>query len=163
MRTTLVIPLALALAAANAAAQSSEPAQDPEHVGWIDKILNKLSASKQVDLSHGIDWGVLPGPFYNPEMGFGIGAAAIGLYKPKNAEEDTQLSTVNIHGFATTTGALGIGVDNNTFFADDSYRFVFSGALINIHVVLGHRIRQRGQRRQQGTIRVAASCSSPRS
>ncbi|WP_186425687.1 BamA/TamA family outer membrane protein [Cupriavidus metallidurans] len=132
MRTPLVIPLALALAAANAAAQSSEPAQDPEHVSWIDKVLNKLGASKQVDLSHGIDWGVLPGPFYNPEMGFGIGAAAIGLYKPKNAEEDTQLSTVNIHGFATTTGALGIGVDNNTFFADDSYRFVFSGALINI-------------------------------
>ena len=30
------------------------------------------------------------------------------------------------------TGAVGIGVDNNTFFADDSYRFVFSGALINM-------------------------------
>lgn len=128
--------LLAAACAASAMAQTpgaeSTPEPAPAHVSWIDKVLNKLGASKEVDLSHGIDWGVLPGPFYNPEMGLGVGAAAVGLYKPKNAEKDTQLSTVTLHGFLTTSGAVGIGVDNNTFFADDSYRFVFSGALINM-------------------------------
>lgn len=152
MRAALPSPLPLALLAAACAVLATPPARgadadqptaatatDPAgppagaaQPGWIDRMLNKLGASKEVDLSHGIDWGVLPGPFYNPEMGFGVGAAAIGLYKPKNAEKDTQLSTLTLTGFLTTTGAVGIGVDNNTFFADDSYRFVFSGGLINM-------------------------------
>jgi hypothetical protein len=134
MRTTIVAWLSLSVCAASAAAQTAQSPQTAaaEHTSWIDRVLNKLGASKEVDLSHGIDWGVLPGPFYNPEMGLGVGAAAIGLYKPGNAEKDTQLSTVTIHGFLTTTGAVGIGVDNNTFFADDSYRFVFSGGLENM-------------------------------
>ena len=103
-----------------------------EEAGWLDRLLTKLGASKQVDLSHGMDWGVLPGPFYNPEMGLGVGMAAVGLYKPGNAAADTQISTLNLRGFVSTRGAVGIGVDNTTFFADDSYRFVLSGALVNM-------------------------------
>lgn len=135
MRATPLPLLLIATYMASAGAQTpAEPEHTPapEHVSWIDKVLNKLGASKEVDVSHGIDWGVLPGPFYNPEMGLGVGVAAIGLYKPKNAEKDTQLSTLTLHGFLTTSGAFGIGADNNTFFADDSYRFVFSGALISM-------------------------------
>lgn len=112
-------------------ATTSAPSAEAQP-GWIDRILNKLGASKEVDLSHGMDWGVLPGPFYNPEMGFGIGAAAIGLYKPANAEKDTQLSTLSIRGFGTVKGAFGVSVENNTFFADDSYRVLVELALINM-------------------------------
>ncbi|WP_137926774.1 BamA/TamA family outer membrane protein [Cupriavidus sp. 2SB] len=130
MRATFPALLA-ALLTMPVAAQEATP-DTPPKTAWIDKILNKLGASKEVDLSHGVDWGILPGPFYNPEMGLGLGAAAIGLYKPKNAEKDTQLSTLTLHGFVTTTGAFGIGADNNTFFGDDSYRFVFSGGLFNM-------------------------------
>lgn len=108
------------------------PASKEEKQGWIDRILTKLGASDAVDVSQGIDWGVLPGPFYNPEMGFGIGAAAIGLYKPGNAAEETQLSTLSIRGFGTVKGAYGISIENNTFFADDSYRFLIEADLINM-------------------------------
>jgi hypothetical protein len=135
MRAAPLPLLLIATYMASAGAQTPpepEHGPEPEHVSWIDKVLNKLGASKEVDVGHGIDWGVLPGPFYNPEMGLGVGVAAIGLYKPKNAEKDTQLSTLTLHGFLTTSGAFGIGADNNTFFADDSYRFVFSGALISM-------------------------------
>lgn len=117
---------------ASGASSEASPASSAEQQGWIDRVLTKLGASKEVDVSHGIDWGILPGPFYSPEMGFGIGAAAIGLYKPSNAEENTQLSTLSIKGFATVKGAYGITVENNTFFADDSYRFLVDMALINM-------------------------------
>jgi len=110
-------------------AEDTKPAGDGS---WIDRLLTKLGAADEVDLSHGIDWGVLPGPFYNPEMGLGLGAAAIGLYKPANAAKDTQLSTLNLRGFITTKGAFGIVVDNETFFADDRYRFFFSGGAVNM-------------------------------
>lgn len=115
----------LALFCACVPARADEP-------GWMDRLLTRLGASRQVDLSHGMDWGVLPGPFYNPEMGLGIGMAAIGLYKPTHAAPGTQISTLNLHGFVTTRGAIGLGVDNTTFLADDSYRFAITGAVVNM-------------------------------
>ncbi|WP_287497673.1 hypothetical protein [Pandoraea sp. CB10b_02] len=111
---------------------SATEASPATRQGWIDRLLAKLGAADKVDVSHGMDWGVMPGPFYNPEMGFGIGAAAVGLYKTRDALPTTQLSTMTIHGFGTTTGAFGIGVDNTTFFTDDRFRFVFAGALVNM-------------------------------
>lgn len=171
MRAASLPVLLLAASGACAETQAPDAASTPvapatpataEDKGWIDRVLDKLGASKEVDVSHGIDWGVLPGPFYNPEMGFGVGAAAIGLYKPRNAEKDTQLSTLSLTGFLTSTGAVGIGVDNNTFFADDSYRFVFSGALINMPtsywgIGYDNAIDQANRK----AIRAAAWCSSP--
>lgn len=44
----------------------------------LDKVLEKLGASETVDVSKTIDWGILPGPFVNPEQGLGIGIAAVG-------------------------------------------------------------------------------------
>ncbi|WP_353190547.1 hypothetical protein [Pandoraea pnomenusa] len=118
--------------ASAAAPSTTAPATPAEQQGWLDRLLTKLGAADKVDVSHGMDWGVMPGPFYNPEMGFGIGAAAVGLYKTRDALPTTQLSTMTLHGFGTTTGAFGIGVDNTTFFADDRFRFVFAGALVNM-------------------------------
>ncbi|QEP92741.1 hypothetical protein FZ928_21325 [Klebsiella pneumoniae] len=41
----------------------------------IDGWLQHLGASDKFDASKGIDWGVMPGPFYTPELGLGIGTA----------------------------------------------------------------------------------------
>lgn len=35
----------------------------------IDGWLQNLGASDKFDASKGIDWGVMPGPFYTPELG----------------------------------------------------------------------------------------------
>lgn len=39
--------------------------------GEVDGWLNKLGASDSFDASKGIDWGVMLGPFYTPELGLG--------------------------------------------------------------------------------------------
>lgn len=119
-------------AAAASAATTSSATPAVAQQGWLDRLLAKLGEADKVDVSHGMDWGVMPGPFYNPEMGFGIGAAAVGLYKAPGAADTTQLSNLTLHGFATTTGAFGIGADNTTFFRDDAWRFVFAGAVVNM-------------------------------
>lgn len=111
---------------------ASAPTPAIESPGWLDRLLTRLGAADKVDVSHGVDWGVMPGPFYNPEMGFGVGAAAIGLYRTPDALDTTQLSTLTLHGLLTTTGAFGIGADNTTFFGNDAFRFLFSGAAINM-------------------------------
>lgn len=52
--------------------QAQAQALSREH---IDDWLKNLGASDQFDASKGIDWGVMPGPFYTPELGLGIGTA----------------------------------------------------------------------------------------
>ncbi|VTM39050.1 outer membrane protein/protective antigen OMA87 [Klebsiella quasipneumoniae] len=51
----------------------------------IDGWLQHLGASDKFDASKGIDWGMMPGPFYTPELGLGIGTAVVGLYRPRSA------------------------------------------------------------------------------
>ncbi len=61
---------------------SSAFAMQQDESSLMDDILTKLGSSETVDESKLIDWGVLPYPFVNPEQGFGIGVAAVGLYTP---------------------------------------------------------------------------------
>ncbi|MBV7316238.1 BamA/TamA family outer membrane protein [Shewanella sp. NIFS-20-20] len=89
---------------------------------WLDDLLTDLGGSEQVDLSQGIDWGVLPGPFVNPVQGFGIGVAAIGLYSPPQRQPEVQLSTLSVKSFVSSSGSYGIGVENRSYFADDTWR-----------------------------------------
>ncbi len=53
-------------------------AMQQDESSLMDDILTKLGSSETVDESKLIDWGVLPGPFVNPEQGFGIGVAPLG-------------------------------------------------------------------------------------
>lgn len=94
---------------------------------WVDDLLADLGASDSWDESKRIDWGVLPGPFYNPELGIGMGTAAIGLYRVDAFDRQTQPSTISLTGFVSSTGAFGIGFENNTLFSDDQWRFFVKG------------------------------------
>lgn len=94
---------------------------------WIDNLLDKLGASETVDHTKLIDWGVLPGPFVNPEQGLGIGIAAVGLYTPTGWQASDPYSTVTITSYASTSGSYGLGVDNRTYLAGDSVRLLLDG------------------------------------
>ena len=52
--------------------QSALPTRDQ-----VDGWLKTLGASDNFDASKGIDWGVMPGPFYTPELGLGVGTAVV--------------------------------------------------------------------------------------
>lgn len=74
-------------------AQAELPTRD-EVDGW----LNKLGASDNFNASKGIDWGVMPGPFYTPELGLGIGTAVVGMYRPDPNDTVSQNSTLTLSG-----------------------------------------------------------------
>lgn len=95
----------------------------------IDRFLNKLGADGKADTRKTIDWGVVPGPFYTPELGVGIGVAAVGLYRPDDRQKDTPLSSLSFTGFASSTGAFGLGYEDYTFLRNDRWRFYLSGDL----------------------------------
>ncbi len=92
----------------------------------VDDYLARFS-SDHVDMHKSIDWGVVPGPFYTPELGIGIGVAAVGFYRPDEEQQSTPLSSLSLTGFASSTGAFGLGYENNTFLRNDQWRFVLNG------------------------------------
>jgi hypothetical protein len=90
----------------------------------VDNILTKLGSSETVDESKLIDWGVLPGPFVNPEQGFGIGVAAVGLYTPYDWQKGEPYSTVTVTSYGSTSGSYGLGVNNRTYLHNDKIRLL---------------------------------------
>lgn len=95
----------------------------------VDGWLKGLGSDNQFNPDKGIDWGVMPGPFYTPELGLGVGMAVVGMYRPDKSDHVSQNSTLSLSGFASSTGAFGLGLENYSFFADDAWRFYLSGAL----------------------------------
>lgn len=91
---------------------------------WFEQLLQDLGASETVDVSQGIDWGVLPGPFVNPEMGLGLGIAAIGLYGTDDWQVGDPISTLALKGFVSSNGSYGVGLENRSYLADDQQRIL---------------------------------------
>ncbi|MFK3660239.1 BamA/TamA family outer membrane protein [Scandinavium sp. NPDC088450] len=98
----------------------------------IDDFLGKLGADNQYDPSKGIDWSVLPGPFYTPELRLGLGTAVAGIYRVDPKDKVTQNSSLSFTGFVSTSGALGLGLHNYTFFTDDRWRLFVDGAIAKV-------------------------------
>ncbi|WP_455427882.1 BamA/TamA family outer membrane protein [Dryocola sp. LX212] len=98
----------------------------------IDGFLGKLGADNQYDASKGINWSVLPGPFYTPELKLGLGAAIAGVYRVDPNDKTTQNSSISFTGFVSSSGALGVGMKSYTFFSGDKWRMFIDGSLANI-------------------------------
>ncbi|CAI0970496.1 Outer membrane protein/protective antigen OMA87 [Serratia rubidaea] len=119
--------LPLLLLAAHTATHAALPSRQQ-----IDDLLRPLGADNQFDHRKAIDWGVLPGPFYTPELGLGIGTAVVGMYRPDSSDSVSQNSTLALKGFFSSTGAFGIGFENYSFFANDQWRFFTTGSMKNM-------------------------------
>ncbi|MGL4724790.1 MAG: BamA/TamA family outer membrane protein [Scandinavium sp.] len=98
----------------------------------IDDFLGKLGADNQYDPGKGIDWSVLPGPFYTPELRLGLGTAVAGIYRVDSNDKTTQNSSLSFTGFVSTSGALGLGLHNYTFFTDDRWRLFVDGGVARV-------------------------------
>ncbi|CAH1562358.1 BamA/TamA family outer membrane protein [Vibrio rotiferianus] len=99
-------------------------AMEKDESSLMDDILTKLGSSETVDESKLIDWGVLPGPFVNPEQGFGIGVAAVGLYTPYDWQKGDPYSTVTVTSYGSTSGSYGLGLNNRTYLKNDKVRLL---------------------------------------
>ncbi|MEQ5056141.1 hypothetical protein ABN154_31080, partial [Klebsiella michiganensis] len=97
----------------------------------IDGWLQNLGASDKFDASKGIDWGVMPGRFYTPELGLGLGTAVVGMYRPDPNDTISQNSTLTLSGYVSSTGAFGLSVKNYAFFDNDLWRIFVEGSMAN--------------------------------
>lgn len=95
----------------------------------VDSWLTQLGGDDRFDPDKGIDWGVLPGPFFNPELGLGLGSAVAGLYRPDATDTVSQNSSITLSGYISSTGAFDLGIRNYSFFANDQWRIFINGGI----------------------------------
>ena len=101
---------------------ASEVSDEVEEQGWFENVLDKLGADGGFDESKAMDFSVLPGPFYNPDLKFGIGFSAAGLYKVDDSDE-AKISTLTINGYGSSNASFGVVIDNKMLFNGDRQRF----------------------------------------
>ena len=95
----------------------------------VDALLSTLGADNQYDPAKGVNWSVLPGPFYTPELKLGLGMAVAGIYRVDPNDRRTQNSSLSFTGFVSSSGALGLGLNNYTFFSADRWRLFVDGSV----------------------------------
>lgn len=96
----------------------------------MDKTIENLGlGSRSFDSTKGIDFSLIPGPFYTPEKKLGLGLSAAGLYRVSAEDKKTQLSTLLLNGYASVNGSFGLILKNKTFLLNDRYRFYVDGKI----------------------------------
>ncbi|HDG1686092.1 BamA/TamA family outer membrane protein [Kluyvera cryocrescens] len=98
----------------------------------VDALLSTLGADNQYDPAKGVNWSVLPGPFYTPELKLGLGMAVAGIYRVDPNDRRTQNSSLSFTGFVSSSGALGLGLNNYTFFSADRWRLFVDGSVAKV-------------------------------
>lgn len=114
----MIFCIGLFLFNASYAATVSPLLETPENLSptFIDKALTSIGADSGFDRDKGLDVSYIPSVFYNPEMEFGGGILAIGLYKLDAASDQEQPSSVVINTYISTNLSVGVTIDNMTFF-----------------------------------------------
>ncbi len=100
-----------------------------QYQAWLENLLLELGADGQFDPEKGVDWSIMPGPFYTPEKKFGIGVSAVGLYKPDRNDNISQPSSITINGFSSINGAFGVSLQNASYLQEDTYRLFVDAEL----------------------------------
>lgn len=127
----LLIAMSMFISSIALAADAEVSPAAEEQQSWLEGFLQSLGADGEFDADKAIDFSVLPGPFYNPEMDLGVGVSAVGLYQVNADDDELQLSSLVINGLASINGALGASVQNRTFF-NQAQRFYLDAELFDV-------------------------------
>lgn len=87
-------------------------------------VITNLTAAKPS--TGGVTW-----PFYTPELELGVGVALVGMYQA-DSDPDSKISTLSLSGFASSTRAFGLNLNNYTYLDNDNWRFYLSGTINNV-------------------------------
>ncbi|WP_163930193.1 BamA/TamA family outer membrane protein [Paraferrimonas sp. SM1919] len=105
------------------AQENAQASKQATTQGLIDSLLNELGLDDpQFDPNKGLDFSILPGPFYTPETSLGVGISAVGMYAVDKQDLTIQPSSLVITGLASVNGAFGLYLNNSTYFRQDKHR-----------------------------------------
>lgn len=101
----------------------------PVKKGFGRKLLDYFRNSNKIDRTKKIDFGMLGGPHFSSDTGFGIGLVALGQYFQDRHDTVSPPSDVAIFGDATTRQSYTLGVRGTHIFPYDKGRIEYTLAV----------------------------------
>ena len=108
--------------AATEAAVADTTASRP---GLIKRVINYFGQSNRRKSNSGLDFSIIGGPYYNSDMGLGIGLVASGLYGANGDPDTPPPSNASLSGKISTKGFATIGLSGTHLAPSDKYRVTY--------------------------------------
>ena len=90
--------------------------------GLVARLLRYFAESDKPKDGKKIDFGIIGGPHYASDTGFGVGLVASALYSNDRADSTLEKSNASLYSDITTKGFLMIGLRGNNIFPHQRYR-----------------------------------------
>ena len=90
--------------------------------GLVGRLLDYFAESDKPRPDKKVDFGIIGGPHYASDTGFGIGLVASALYSTDRSDSTLEKSNASLYSDVTTKGFLMIGLRGNNIFPHKSCR-----------------------------------------
>lgn len=127
---SLVLSLLLLLSVPVSAATVSTdtvcpPAEGKSGKSFIKKFIDYFGNANKGKDTKGMDFSLIGGPYYNTDMGLGIGIVASGLYRTADTDSILPPSNASLFGKISTKGFASIGIRGTHIAPEDTYRITY--------------------------------------
>ncbi len=96
---------------------------------FMQKLRNYFNSSNKIDNSKKFDVGILGGPHYSTDTGFGIGIVGTGRYRQDRSDTLSPPSDVALFGDVTTKKSYTVGIRGTHIFPQDRGRIEYTLAV----------------------------------
>ena len=99
---------------------NKKPATHQGSTGWLNSVMPLSGKAGKFNPDKGIDFSVVIGPYYSPEVSLGLAGAVVGLYQ---ADVQSELSSLVIQGVGSINGSYALNIQNDVFLNRNSRQF----------------------------------------
>lgn len=94
----------------------------PQPRGLVARLLRYFAESDKPKPNKKIDFGIIGGPHYASDTGFGVGLVASALYSTDRSDSTLEKSNASLYSDVTSKAFLMIGLRGNNIFPRKRYR-----------------------------------------
>lgn len=94
----------------------------PQPRGLVARLLRYFAESDKPKPNKKIDFGIIGGPHYASDTGFGVGLVASALYSTDRSDSTLEKSNASLYSDVTSKAFLMIGLRGNNIFPHKRYR-----------------------------------------
>ena len=83
--------------------------------------------------SHNLAFTIVPGPTYNPSLGWGLMVIPLAMYDVDPEDKVSPGSTTGLFGLATTNGSWAAGFQQKLYLAQDTWRLKAMAGVVSVN------------------------------
>ena len=112
---------------------TASPARAQQRAGAAVGASAEEKAAARANGDHNLAFTAVPGPVYNPSLGWGLMLIALAMYDVDPADAISPGSTSALFGMATTNGSWAGGLAQKLYLSEDSWRLTGGGGYASVN------------------------------